>query len=431
MFNTQISSELLLSPVFLIGLLLTVLVITMIVGGYPALLMSRLGTIQSLKGKLESSGSNKVRNVLMVFQFGIAILMIVGTLVLWGQIDYMRNKDLGFDKEQVVSFPLNGKRNSHDMVELLRDELSGNPDIISVSGSDSNLGLGKDGGRSSSGIGFEYKGRIVMTNFLVVNHKYIQTLGLNVVAGRSFESAGDSLGVVINEAMAKELGEQDPLISQLEIDDGVFYPVYGVVKDYNFTDLDREIAPMTFFMSRQQNLTYGFVKVSPANMANSFAAIESAWKKLEPNAEFLGSFVDENIDRTFKQEKTTAKMIASGSIIAILLSCMGLFAMSLLIVSQRTKEIGIRKVVGASVTSITYILTKDFLKLVLIAFVIASPIAWWAMREWLQNYAYKIELSIWYFVAAGALALIIAFLTIGTRTVRAARANPVKSLRTE
>ncbi|MGJ8715085.1 MAG: FtsX-like permease family protein [Maribacter stanieri] len=431
MFNTQISSELLLSPVFLVGILLTVLVITMLVGGYPALLMSRLGTIQSLKGKLESSGSNKVRNVLMVFQFGIAILMIVGTLVLWGQINYMRNKDLGFDKEQVVSFPLNGKRNSHDMVELLRDELSGNPDIISVSGSDSNLGLGKDGGRSSSGIGFEYKGRIVMTNFLVVNHEYIQTLGLNVVAGRSFESAGDSLGVVINEAMAKELGEQDPLISQLEIDDGVFYPVYGVVKDYNFTDLDREIAPMTFFMSRQQNLTYGFVKVSPANMANSFTAIESAWKKLEPNAEFLGSFVDENIDRTFKQEKTTAKMIASGSIIAILLSCMGLFAMSLLIVSQRTKEIGIRKVVGASVTSITYILTKDFLKLVLIAFVIASPIAWWAMREWLQNYAYRIELSIWYFVVAGALALIIAFLTIGTRTVRAARANPVKSLRTE
>lgn len=430
-FNAQISSEMLLSSMFLIGLLLTVLVITMVVGGYPALLMSRLGTIQSLKGKLESSGSNQIRNVLMVFQFGIAILMIVGTLVLWGQIDYMLNKDLGFDKEQVVSFPLNGKRNSHDMVELLRDELNGNPDILSVGGADSNLGLGKDGSRSSSGIGFEYKGRIVMTNFLVVDHEYVQTLGLKIAAGRNFESAADSLGVVINESMAKELGEQDPLTSQLEIEDGVFYPVLGVVKDYNFNDLDRAIAPMTFFMSRQQDLSYGFVKVSPTNMANSFAALETVWNKLEPNAEFLGSFIDENIDRTFKQEKTTAKMIASGSIIAILLSCMGLFAMSLLIVSQRTKEIGIRKVVGASVTSIAYILTKDFLKLVLVAFVIASPIAWWAMREWLQNYAYRIELSIWYFVGAGTIAVLIAMLTIGSRTITAARANPVKSLRTE
>lgn len=431
MFNTQISSSMFWSPMFLVGLLLSILAITVVVGGYPALLMSRLGTIQSLKGKLESSGNNRVRNVLMVFQFSIAIIMIVGTLVLWSQIDYMRNKDLGFDKEQVVSFPLNGKRNSHDMVDLLRDELSGNAEIVFVSGSDSNLGLGKDGSRSSSGIGFEYKGRIVMTNFLIVDHEYVQTLGLDMVAGRNFESAADSLGVVINESMAKELGEQDPLTSQLEIEDGIFYPVLGVVKDYNFKDLDRAIAPMTFFMSRQQDLTYGFVKVAPTNMANSFAALENTWEKLEPNADFLGSFLDENIDRTFRQEKTTAKMISSGSLLAIVLSCMGLFAMSLLIVQQRTKEIGVRKVIGASVGSITYILTKDFFKLVLLAFIIASPLSWYILKEWLQNYTYRIDLSVWFFIGAGAIAVVIAMLTIGTRTIRAARANPVKSLRTE
>jgi len=431
LFNTQISSEMFWSPVFVIGLLLTVLAITILVGGYPALLMSRLGTIQSLKGKLESSGNNQVRNVLMVFQFSIAIVMIVGTLVLWSQIDFMRNKDLGFDKEQVVSFPLNGKRNSYDVVDLLRDELSGNTEIISISASDSNLGLGKDGSRSSSGIGFEFKGRIIMTNFLIVDHEYVQTLGLDIVSGRNFESAADSLGVVINESMAKELAEQDPLTSQLEIEDGIFYPVLGVVKDYNFTDLDRAISPMTFFMSKQQDLTYGFVKVSPTNMAESFTAIENAWKKLEPNADFLGSFLDENIDRTFRQEKTTAKMISSGSLLAIILSCMGLFAMSLLIVQQRTKEIGIRKVIGASVGSITYILTKDFLKLVLIAFVIASPLAWYILKEWLQNYTYRIELSLWFFAGAGSITVLIVMLTIGSRTIRAARANPVKSLRTE
>ncbi|TLF46844.1 ABC transporter permease [Maribacter aurantiacus] len=431
MFNTHISVEMLLKPMVILGLLGLVLIISMFVGGYPAMLMSRLGTIQSLKGKLESTGSNKVRDILMVFQFGIAILLIIGTLVLWGQIEYMRNKDLGYDKEQVVSFPLNGKRNSNDVVDLLKDELQGNPDIISVSGADSNLGLGKDGSRSHSKVGFEYKGRAVITNFLVIDHDYIKTLGLEVVAGRDFVSAADSLGVVINESMAKELGEEDPLTAQLEIEDGVYYPVLGVIKDYNFNDLDRAIEPITFFMSREWGLTYAYAKVAPQNMANSYDALERTWNKLEPNATFLGSFLDENVDRTFRSEKTTAKMITSGSLIAIVLSCMGLFAMSLLIVSQRTKEIGIRKVVGASVTSITYILTKDFLKLVLFAFLIASPIAWYVMKKWLQNYAYRIDLSIWFFIGAGALAIIIALLTIGTRTIKAARANPVKSLRTE
>ncbi|ASV30555.1 ABC transporter permease [Maribacter cobaltidurans] len=431
MFNTHISAEMLWNPTAIIGLLGMVLAISMFVGGYPAMLMSRLGTIQSLKGKLESTGSNKVRDVLMVFQFGIAILLIIGTLVLWGQIEYMRNKDLGYDKEQVVSFPLNGKRNSNDVVDLLKDELKGNPDILSVSGADNNLGLGKDGSRSSSKIGFEYKGRAVKTNFLVVDHDYIKTLGLELVAGRDFESAADSLGVVINESMAKELEEEDPLTAQLELDDGVYYPVLGVVKDYNFNDLDRAIEPITFYMSREWGLTYAYAKVAPQNMASSYDALERTWKKLEPNATFLGSFLDENVDRTFRSEKTTAKMITSGSLIAIILSCMGLFAMSLLIVAQRTKEIGIRKVVGASVTSITYILTKDFLKLVMLAFLIASPIAWYIMRQWLQNYAYRINLGVGFFVGAGAIAVTIALLTIGTRTIQAARANPVKSLRDE
>ncbi len=431
MFNTHISAEMLWNPIAIISLLGMMLTISMLVGGYPAMLMSRLGTIQSLKGKLESTGSNTVRDVLMVFQFGIAILLIIGTLVLWGQIEYMRNKDLGYDKEQVVSFPLNGKRNSNDVVDLLRDELRGNPDIISVSGADSNLGLGKDGSRSSSKIGFEYKGRVVRSNFLVVDHEYIKTLGLELVAGRDFESAADSLGVVINESMAKELAEEDPLTAQLEIEDGVYYPILGVLKDYNFNDLDKAIEPITFFMSRDWGLTYAYVKVAPNNMAASYDVLERTWKKLEPNATFLGSFLDENVDRTFKREKTTAKMITSGSLIAIVLSCMGLFAMSLLIVSQRTKEIGIRKVVGASVTSITYILTKDFLKLVMLAFLIASPIAWFVMRQWLQNYAYRIDLGAGFFFAAGAIAITIALLTIGTRTIKAARANPVKSLRND
>lgn len=433
MFRTNVSLDILTSPWAILGLLGIVFLITLLVGGYPAVILSRLGTIQSLKGKLDTSGSNRVRNALMVLQFGIAILLISGTLVLWDQVDFMRNKDLGYDKEQVLSFPLDGKKNSYEAVQLLREELRGNPDILKVSASDNNLGIGKDGSRYNSIWGFEYKGRIVKTNGLIVDYDYLETLGLELIQGRTFDSArtSDTQTVIINESMAKELGESDPLTARLPVNDSFSYPVIGVVKDYNFEELSTSIEPLTLFLDRDMGLYYAYVKVAPVNMARSFEAVETAYRKIEPNAEFLGSFLDENVDRTFRREKTMATMITSGSIIAIVLSCIGLFAMSLLIVAQRTKEIGVRKVLGASVSSITVLLTKDFLKLVLIAFLIATPVAWWFLKEWLENYAYKIDLGIWFFAAAGLLAMLIALLTVGSKTIKAAMQNPVKSLRTE
>ncbi|MGB6151030.1 MAG: FtsX-like permease family protein, partial [Pricia sp.] len=341
--------------------------------------------------------------------------------------------DLGFNKEQVLSFPLDGKKNSHEAVQLLRDELAGNPDILSVSASDNNLGRGKDGSQSTSVWGVEYKGRGIRTNALVVDYRYLETLGLELVQGRSFDKnyAGDTQSVIINESMAEQFGEADPLTAFFPMRDSLRYPVIGVVRDYNFQDVSKAIEPLTIFLNRDSGLSYAFVKVAPANMANSFGAVETAWKKIEPNAEFLGSFLDENIDNTFQREKMMATMITTGSIIAIGLSCIGLFAMSLLIVSQRTKEIGVRKVLGASVGSITVLLTKDFLKLVLISFLIASPVAWYFLKQWLENYTYKINLGPWFFVTAGLMAMVIAVLTVGIRTVRAAMQNPVKSLRTE
>ena len=432
-FRTSVSLDMLTSPVALAGFSITVFIITLIVGGYPALLLSRLGTIQSLKGKLESSGSNRVRNVLMVLQFGIAIVLISGTLVLWGQVDFMRNKDLGFNKEQVLSFPIDGKKNSYEAVQLLRDELAGNPDILGVTASDNNLGRGKDGSQSTSIWGFDYKARGVRTHTLVVDYDYLETLGLELLQGRTFDKnyPSDTQTLVINESMAKELGESDPLTASLPMSDTLRYAIIGVVKDYNFQELAKPIEPLTLFLDRDMGLRYAFVKVAPVHLANSFDAVEKAWKKIEPNSEFLGSFLDENIDNTFGREKKMATMITSGSIIAISLSCIGLFAMSLLIVAQRTKEIGVRKVLGASVSSITVLLTKDFLKLVLISFLIASPVAWWFLQQWLENYAYKIDLGVWFFVAAGVLAMAIAILTVGARTIKAAIQNPVKSLRTE
>ena len=254
-----------------------------------------------------------------------------------------------------------------------------------------------------------------------------------MIAGRSFDKnyPGDTQAVIINERMAKEIGETAPLTASLPMSDSLRSPIIGVVKDYNFQDISKAIAPLTFFLDRESGLSYAFVKVVPVNMANTFDAVEAAWKKIEPNAAFLGSFLDENIDNTFVREKKMATMITSGSILAIALSCIGLFAMSLLIVAQRTKEIGVRKVLGASVSSITVLLTKDFLQLVLISFVIATPIAWWFLRGWLENYENKIELNVWFFAIAGILAMAIAFFTVGSRTITAAMRNPVRSLRDE
>ena len=433
LFNTRASFGNVMSLRNISGFIAAIAFITFIAGGYPALLLSKLGTLKALKGKININGGNAVRNTLIVVQFSIAILLISGTLVLWNQLEFMRNKDLGFNKEQVLSFPLNGKKEDFRAMELLRNELSDKPEIISISAGNNILGMGKDRTTSTSVSGFEYKGRQVKTNLLAVDYDYPETVGLEIMNGRSFEKSrpSDTLAVVINEAMALELNEKEVLAAQLDLGDSLPYSIIGVVKDFNFQSLDKEIEPLTIFLKPKWNMRYAFVKVGPQNLTGSYNEVKTAWNKIEPNSEFLGSFLDENIDRTLQKERSMTTMITSGSIIAIILSCVGLFAISLLVVSQRRKEIGIRKVVGASVGKLTVMLTSDFLKLVGIAFLIATPIAWYFSNQWLQNYPYRMNLSLWIFAAAGIIALLIAVLTISFRTIRAAMQNPVKSLRTE
>ena len=333
----------------------------------------------------------------------------------------------------MIAFPLNGKKKEREALQLLRNELQGKPGIISVSASDNILGRGKDGSSWGSVLGFEHEGRTVHTNMLVVDYDYPETLDMKLVAGRSFDRSygNDSLTVMINEAMAKELGVKDPLNASINFDDSVKHSIIGVLKDYHFQGLDKKIEPITFFLKDDWKLHNAYIKVEPENLSQSMETIKAAWKKVEPNAEFMGSFLDENIGRALRQEKVMTTIIASGAAIAIVLSCVGLFAIALLVVAQRTKEIGIRKVVGAGIGSLAYLLSKDFLKLVVIALFIAIPIAWLLMNKWLEGYAYRITLTAWYFVAAGLLALFIAFATISLRTIKAAKANPVKSLRTE
>ena len=433
LFTTKASLDTITTLPVLLTFCFSLVVITLIAGSYPALLLSKLGTLQALKGKLNVSRKNSVRDLLMVIQFSIAILLICGTLVLRNQIEFMRTKDLGFNKEQVISLPLNGKRPDAQAIQLLRNQLQDKRGILEITAANNILGLGKDGSRMTSSMGFDYKGRGVSTNILMVDYDYPETLDLKLAEGRTFnrQYATDSLAVLINESMARQLQEKNPLAAHLIINDSISYSIIGVLKDYNFQELNKAIEPLTLFLKPNWNMRYAYLKIAPQNAGQSFDEIKTAWKNIEPNAEFMGSFLNENIDRTFKRERTMSIMITSGSIIAILLSCIGLFAISLLVVEQRRKEIGIRKVVGASVSTITIMLTADFLKIVALSFLIAAPIAWWLTGKWLQDYANRIELNIWIFIAAGLLVVFIALVTISLRTIKAALQNPIKSLRTE
>ena len=327
LFNTKASFASVISLGSLIGFILMLTLITLLAGGYPAMILSQLETLKALKGKIQANGGTRLRNALIVVQFSIAILLVSGTLVLWNQLQFMRNKDLGFNKEQVISFPLNGKKDDFRAMQLLRNELSNKPEILSISAGSNILGMGRDRTTSNSVTGFEYKGRQVKTNMLAVDYDYPETVGIEIIKGRSFDKSRprDSLSVLINETMARELNEKEPLTANLGINGDLSYSVIGVVKDYNFQSLDKEMEPLTIFLNPNSNLRYAFVKVAPQDLTGAFKSVKSAWNKIEPNSEFLGSFLDENIDRTLEREHNMTTMITSGSVIAIISSCVGLF----------------------------------------------------------------------------------------------------------
>jgi ABC-type antimicrobial peptide transport system permease subunit len=432
LFQTKATFDVLTDPTIIVAALTVFIIITLLAGGYPALLMSRLETLQALKGKIQATGKNYVRDSLMVVQFSIAIVLISGTLVLWNQLEYLRSKDLGFNKEQVIAIPLKSSKNPEKLMQLLRDELSSKPNVLSITAARDILGLGKDKSKSRSVLGFEYEGREVKTDMISVDYDYPETLDIPLIAGRTHNRAyaADSLSVVINESMAKQFNVENPVGIMMDLEFAKF-TVIGIIKDYNFQDLNNSIEPLTLFMNTDAIMRYAYVKVSPTDLQGSFDTVKAVWKTIEPDREFLGSYLDENIDRTLQKERYMTTMISSGSVLAIVLSCIGLFAISLLVVAQRKKEIGIRKVVGASVSTITILLTKDFLKLVGIAFLIAAPLAYYFASQWLQNYTYRMDLSVWIFAGAGLIAVLIAIATISVRTIAAAISNPVKSLKTE
>ncbi|RYZ52420.1 MAG: FtsX-like permease family protein, partial [Chitinophagaceae bacterium] len=330
--------------------------------------------------------------------------------------------------------PIESEEDPNLVLERLRGKLNGHSMVQSVSGIYNNLGRGMDGSTRTSNVSFEYKNRGIRTGWVGVSYDFTKTLDLQIVAGRDFsrQFATDSNAIVVNESMAKLLQEKNVVGLQLPVHDSAnLMTIIGVVKDFNYESLHKKIAPLCFVIERPFGVHYALVKVSPSNLPASMGMVKNTWKDILPNSEFKGSFLDENIDRQYRREEKMGQIFIAGAIIAILLSCMGLLAMVILIITQKVKEIGIRKVLGASVSSIVILVSKQFILLICIALLLASPLAWFGMNKWLENFAYRIDIAWWVFATAAVVAILIAIVTISLQALRAAMANPVKSLRSE
>lgn len=437
LFRSGVSFGLLLQPKFIGGIVATLLLVTALAGGYPAAVMSRAKTLLVLKGKMTTGRTNYFRNSLIVTQFVFSCLLIIGTLIAWRQMAYLRDKPLGYNSAEVISIPVGVKENGNAVLERLRAELKGQPGIVSVTGTNFNFGSGLDGRNSTSIINWDQDGRDLKAHWQAVSTDYVETMSLQLVAGRDFSAAmaSDSNAFVINEQMARQFGPGKGHVGyrfRLDSESTTEYQVIGIVKDYHFKSLHKEIEPlMLHLMYAGERPYYLFVRVAPGGLAASMDRVEAAWKRVAPETPFIGSFVNENTERQYEAEQTLTKIFISGGVLTIIISCMGLFAMAMLIIGQRTREIGIRKVLGASAAGVAALISRDFLVLVGIAILIASPVAYFLMRQWLKEFAYRTDIHWSVFVLAGGLAMLVAALTVSFQSVKAALMNPVKSLRTE
>ncbi|GAB3524169.1 ABC transporter permease [Emticicia fontis] len=442
LFDSSLSIQNFLVPKNLLISIISFILITLIAGGYPAFVSSRFNIVQVLKGKLTNKKPGMLRNSLMIVQFSISCLLISCTIVIFTQLKYLRSKPLGYSKEQVISVPIGNALNHQTAVQQFRNELSKYPAIESISGSQINFGNGLDGSSSRSTYGFDYypnegdtkNSKGILTDWVRVDYDFVKTMGIKTIEGRDFSSefGTDSTALVVTESMLKQMGEKNGVDKFLMPDSAVGkQKIIGVIADFNLYSLRRENRTITLEMAPKGSVSYVLIRTKSQNLANAMDLVKATWKKLVPNEEFKGSFINENVDRWFNKEERLSQIFSLAAGIAIMLSCMGLFAIAIMIIEQRTKEIGVRKVLGASISSIVNLISVDFLKMVAIAFVIATPVAYYAMQKWLEDFANRTDLSWWIFALSGILLVIIALLTVSYQSIKAALMNPVKSLKTE
>jgi ABC-type antimicrobial peptide transport system permease subunit len=436
-FNTLVDKQLVIgldNPIHIFSLILIGLICGLVAGSYPSLYLSSFNPIWVFKGlNLKGSGATMIRKVLVVAQFTISIGLIISTIVIYSQLQHIRTRDLGYDKDNVIQTGVRG--NMKKNFPVIKDQLLSSGYVENAALSNLNqLYMG-----SSTG-GFSWDGKDPSKDILVtqdiISPGYMNTMGIQLLKGRDFypDAKSDSLNLIINETFAKMIAKdtkRDEVVGTILRRDSVNFSVIGVVKDFVFDDMYGKSDPLVF-QSYPEYFGYMYVKLKKqADVEKAVTKIESIVKANNPGYPFNYIFVDDEYDKIFKSEILIGKLSRIFALLAIVITCLGLFGLSAFTAERRTKEIGIRKVLGASIPGITGLLSKDFLKLVVISSIISFPLAWWIMYNWLQDYAYRVQISWWIFLVAAGLAVLIALLTISFQAIKAALSNPVKSLRTE
>ncbi|MEK6479863.1 ABC transporter permease [Catalinimonas sp. 4WD22] len=423
------------SPWFIPAVLLLGIIVGVLAGSYPAFYLTRFRPVEVLRGRLGAGSKNAyLRNSLVVFQFVVSIVLIVCTLMVYEQLQFVRNKDLGFDKENVIV--LENAQALGTNTASFQNALMQMSEVQSISFTNvSPLGGYEATGfipASSSDTTYRDEDALVLSD-IMVSYDYLPTLGIQLKEGRNFsrDIASDSAyhAVILNEQAVKVLGMKEPVGNTVLMGGMYEAAVVGVVEDFHFKSLHSVVEPLVIVLSDEQNFVE--VKVSSDHLPQTISMLEEQWSLHADGTPFDYSFLDEDFDALFRADQRIGVIFGGFTSLAILIACLGLLALAAFMAEQRTKEIGIRKVMGASVKSIMLLLSKDFTKLVVIAFVVAIPLSYYAVQQWLNDFAYKIDIGLTSFVVAGILALVIAILTVSYQSFKAAIANPVDSLRDE
>lgn len=405
------------------------LVIGLIAGMYPAFYLSYFKPINTLKGNLSLGSRNgKLRSALVIFQFTISIVLLISTSVVYKQMQYILNSKIGFDKDEVLM--IEGADALRDQTASFKNELQNLPSVKNASVSD----FLPVANTKRNGNTFWEQGKTINDGFVlqhwVVDENYIPTLGMKLIAGRNFSKDfhTDSSTTVINKALADKLGIQNPLGKTIT-NGGEHLRIIGVVDNFYYESIKQQVQPLCMILGNSNSIVS--VKINAADMKATLASVQKIWKQFLPSQTMRYTFLDESYAAMYADVQRMQYIFTGFSILAVIVACLGLFALAAFMAEQRTKEIGVRKVLGASVANLFALLTKNFLKLVCISLIIATPLAWWLMNQWLQDYAYRITIGWEIFATAGIAVLLIALFTICWQAIKAAVANPIKSLRTE
>ncbi|MEZ4991137.1 MAG: ABC transporter permease [Saprospiraceae bacterium] len=427
-----------LRPYILLPLLGIALVAGALAGLYPAILLSKLRAVQAFQSRFKTGGNNMVTKSSLVFQFAVSIGLLSCTFIMYRQQQYIKNHNLGFDQEMTVVIPTQSSYRegavSQRLVDQFRTEVLADPNVLKVSGVSGSFG-GRNAALFVEGEGGSWQNIVFFYN---TDSEYIPLLAIELIAGRNFEegSAADQEdAIIVNETFLKEF---DIDIDQTgsyrlpeKFKDQANARIIGVVKDYNYLDLKSEMKPLMLKSPREAYLGNILVKIRPEEVDETLASLRRTWQKINASKPFEFSFLDEDIQQQYLVEQRWNKAITGATVLAVLIACLGLFGLLALILAERTKEIGIRKILGATIPDITWLVSRQFVLLLGIAAVVALPIAWWSMQKWLENFAYKINIGFLIFVAAIGVTCLIALLTAGLQAVKAAMQNPVEALRNE